>query len=991
MWRLCEKSKGERALRVEGREQPKVYVRMCFSSHVVALGRERNTTIRVDRLFDMLSEEVRLFHGVRDQVEQMQKELKRMQCFLRDAERRQGEDESVRNWISEIKTLAYKAEDVIELYALKAAHGIIYKRVKYLHNVGSEILSINSQISDLTRSLQTYGVNVIRDREDSTFAFERQRELRWAYSHILEEHIVGLDENINQVVGWLVTEDKHCRVVYIYGMGGLGKTTLAKNVYHHDAIRRHFDGFAWAYVSQQCKKRDIWEGILLKLTSPTKEGRDEILKMRDDELAKRLYEVQKEKQCLIILDDIWSNEAWEILRPAFPSENTRSKLVFTSRTTDIALRVDPECLLHKIGYLNEDQSWALFQMKAFPRKDDSEYTISNDLERLGREMVVKCAGLPLAIIVLGGLLATKEDSLSEWKRVHRYLTSHLIRGEVPEIQSKLFDVLDLSYHDLPCQLKLCFLYLSQFPEDSEIPRNKLIRLLVSEGVVSSQYEIERDETMEDIAERYLGNLLSRCMIQVGRMGSTDRIRSYRLHDLMRDLCLTKAKQEDFMHIISGFQEDGRIDAKPVGDVRRLAIFLDQHVNQLIPCNHKSIEKVRSLLYFHENKCRLEGWKSMKKVFENFKLLRVLDLEGIKVKDGNCLPKEVGNLLWLKFLSLKKTYIRILPSSIGNLENLQTLNLQTVNKVTWDSSVQIPNVLWKMRRLRHLYLPKWCGNITDNLQLENLVNLQTLVNFPANKCDVRDLLKLSKLRKLVLNDPRCFQEFSEIFSPQNDKLEYLQSLSLKTEMFAFPKMVIELENLMLGCPSLHKLHIEGRIERLPEVPLFPPHLAKLTLWGSRLLEDPMVMLEKLPNLKFLDGWEMFIGKKMVCSQNGFPQLKFLALRGLPNLEEWTIENQAFPKLYRLAISDCYKLKIVPDGMKFVVSLRELEIRWMPKSFKTRIGNGGEDYDKIQHVPNIAFLDYVCNTRFDNTYQWLSSPDQEVTDSDESACKDNVTDI
>lgn len=335
---------------------------------------ESIVSLAVDRLYDLLIEEFRLLEGVSGQVRKMQVELKRMQCFLRDAERRQQEDESIQNWISEIKIIAYDAEDLVETYALKVAYGRIHKPLErsiHLRKVGSKMLSINSRISDLTRSLQTYGLNMTRDKTDSDFSFERQRQLRWSYSHIVEEYIVGLDDNIKQVVEWLVSKDEHCQVVYICGMGGLGKTTLAKKVYHHDAIRRHFDGFAWAYISQQCKKRDIWEGILIKLTSPTKEERDIILSMRDDELAKRLYKVQQEKGCLIILDDIWSNEAWDILCPAFPLKNTRSKIVFTSRRKDIALHVDPEGLLHEPRFLNEGESWELFQRKAFPRKDYS--------------------------------------------------------------------------------------------------------------------------------------------------------------------------------------------------------------------------------------------------------------------------------------------------------------------------------------------------------------------------------------------------------------------------------------------------------------------------------------------------------------------------------------------------------------------------------------------------------------------------------------------
>jgi hypothetical protein len=580
-------------------------------------------------------------------------------------------------------------------------------------------------------------------------------------------------------------------------------------------------------------------------------------------------------------------------------------------------------------------------------------------------MVAKCAGLPLAIIVLGGLLATKE-TVSEWEMIHKHITSYLIRGEVLERQSRINEVLDLSYHDLPYQLKPCFLYLSQFPEDFEIPKNKLIQLWMAEGFISSQYEIERDETMEDVAERYLGRLISRCMVQVGQIGSTGKIKTCRLHDVMRDMCLSKAKEEHFLSVTGRSQQNSNsindvsstsnvlLGASNTSGVRRVALFLDQYVDNLIPPNKQVNQHLRSLVYIHDKKCRVESWKLLKAVFESFKLLRVLDLEGVKGSKGQLLPKEVGNLFWLKFLSLKRTYLQILPSSLGKLENLQSLNLQTINKVSWDSTVEIPNIIWKLKRLRHLYLPNWCGNVSGILQLENLINLQTLVNFPASKCDVQDLLKLKKLRKLVLNDPRYFQKFAESFRFCNEKLECLESLSLKTDLLSFPDQVVDAEKLVLGCPSLHKLHIEGRMERLPEAQLFSPQLSKLTLWGCKLVEDPMVTLERLPNLKYLSCWEMFVGKKMVCSPNGFPKLEVLVIRGFSNLEEWVVENQAMSFLYRLSISDCNKLKTVPDGLKFVAGLRELEFRWMPKSFKNRLGVAGEDYHKVQHVPSIVFF-------------------------------------
>ena len=212
----------------------------------------------------------------------------------------------------------------------------------------------------------------------------------------------------------------------------------------------------------------------------------------------------------------------------------------------------------------------------------------------------KCAGLPLAIIALGGLLASRV-TYGEWEMVHKYITSYLIRGEALERQSRLAEVLDLSYHDLPYHLKPCFLYLSQFPEDYEIPMKKLIRLLVAEGVVSSDYEVEREETMESVAELYLNNLISRCMVEVGQMGSSGRIKTCRLHDLMREMCLRKARQEGFLHISGSSSTDTGV--KPSGVVRRLAVFLDEQVDHLIPGSQKANKGLRSLLYFHQKRCR----------------------------------------------------------------------------------------------------------------------------------------------------------------------------------------------------------------------------------------------------------------------------------------------------------------------------------------------------------------------------------------------------
>ncbi|RVW81196.1 Disease resistance protein RPP13 [Vitis vinifera] len=217
---------------------------------------------------------------------------------------------------------------------------------------------------------------------------------------------------------------------------------------------------------------------------------EEKKEMREVELGGKLRECLNDKKYLVVMDDVWSIEAWSSLAPIFLSS------------------------VYELPIMDDDESWELFLKKTFGARDNTHVPSSKTLEELGRKIVAKCNGLPLAIVVLGGLLSTKERQ---------------------------------NHHGREC-LKSCFLYCGIFPEDSEIKASKLIHLWIAEGFVQRR----GIEKLEDIAEDYLYELIHRSMVQVARKKANGRVMSCRIHDLLRDLAISEARDaklfEELRHL-----------------------------------------------------------------------------------------------------------------------------------------------------------------------------------------------------------------------------------------------------------------------------------------------------------------------------------------------------------------------------------------------------------------------------------------------------------
>ncbi|KAL0303012.1 UNVERIFIED_CONTAM: putative disease resistance protein [Sesamum radiatum] len=912
---------------------------------------EAAVSFAVETLGNLAIQKVAFLQGVEGQVNWLKDELKRMQSFLKDAAEKQINNVSIRDWISEIRELAQDAEDVINSFILKVetprrSRGLLGRcacfpeHVYHLDQLGQEIENIRDRLQAIESSRKRYGIEDLGG--GTTLLMPRRSEVvekRQLSPWQRDKDVVGLEEDVEQILQRAVVQEwEDLSVATIVGMGGLGKSTLAREVYNHPDLVARFECRAWVVVSREFNPKEIMKSLMLQLVEQQKQREIlEIMEKSDlQNIMHMLHQQLMGKRFFIVLDDIWQEEAWESLSGAFPCQDRASRLLLTSRNRDIPKHAR---YVHDLQLLDPDKSWQLFLKKAFINNTDGK--CPKDLENIGREILRKCNGLPLAITVVGGVLVKQRQSESEWERVLNGLNSHLGRSG-----SSVSAILELSYQDLPPQLKSCFLCLGFFKEDAVIRVTKLVNLWIAEGLVSQ--EGEETEMLEEIARSYLDELINRNMVQVKEWGKFDRVKNCYVHDLLRKLSITKAKEEINFEIL----RQGKSQ------------HLDKPRHRAIYCGtesfiHSPSTRLRSLFVHGAGKVydSPSYWKS-------FGLLKVLDFEDFDLKN---LPDTIGALTLLRYLGLRNTKIKELPSSLGRLKNLEVLDIAKNN------GMEVPDILWKMASLRHLYMSEIRCQLP--LRIDTLNNLQTLTWVPADSCTLEHLPHMTSLRKLGI-ELRINSDVGKLCTALA-VLENLVCLKLRgPDSLCTPS----LDRLSL-LHSLTQLKLDVFMTKLPDATNFPPNLSYLSLHGTLLEEDPMPVLQELPKLLYLKMFDAYYGEVMEISQKGFPKLKLLSLHCLLELRNIEVGRGAMPELKRLEIYKCPHLESLPKELRFMTSLQELK---MVTTTEIVSKLQGVDSHTISSIPslNLVGLSYhscfvISKRRFiDGVSRWIKSTVEEV---------------
>ncbi|XP_039158296.1 putative disease resistance protein RGA3 [Eucalyptus grandis] len=892
--------------------------------------------------------EIQLVRGARHELDSLKDTVKTIRAVLLDAEKQQWHNHQVKLWLERLRDVLYDVHELLDDVATEDLRrkvipgNKISKVVRVFFSKSNQLahhLKVANEIQKLRKRLD----RIANDKKfhleqhliEETMAIVRGKKLEISTP---DEQIIGRKKDKEKIKQLLFDSSSSDSVsfVSIVGKGGLGKTALSRLVYNDGEVEKHFDLKMWVCVS------DVFDvNLIIKEILKSANYQDHENKPLDQlELQRLLRETLGKEKYLLVLDDIWNEDRlkWLVLGDWLKGGEWGSKILVTTRSHTVAKVTNENSAIYDLEGLTTDKSWDLFREVAFGERQAS---VDQRLEEMGRDIVRKCARVPLAIRTIGSLLYGKKED--QW---NRYRVKEL--PEIPEIDAVdngIMQVLKFSYDHLPSCLKHCFAYCSLFPKDHIYKKETMMPLWVAQGFIESR---NGEDNLEEVADNYLSKLICRSFLDAIRKDDNGEVLLFKMHDLMHDLAQKVAGVECKIVNFKGGDNDGRI--RHVSFISK--IFSEEKLLSLLKTS-----KLRTFLY-------LKGESSIfnsPKVFSKCRHCRAL---GLCKMDIPLPPSSFGKLKQLRLLYIfTNQSIEILPDSITDLVNLQFLKLFRCENLKI-----FPRDLRKLVNLRHLSI-QMCFSLSHLPPLSELPSLRTL-----------SLMGLHALKFIQqTSDP----EQSNTICPFFPSLESLVLFNCKgligwwekrQVMEAYQKHM--LDNPQSSFPKLRSVEIK----RCPDLNFEPPFpqveclkidstkmLEKQLLTNSNCLSEPVVgstfiRFSKLKHLDLSDrdlvssiletllllasnlesmrlhGWNQWGLSGAMEDLSSLPIRRCEGLDLSCQEDDQGIEWQFLTKLRVLKIS-CIDWVTLPEWIRHVMTLQSLEISECKKlrSLPEWIGN------------------------------------------------------
>ncbi|PHT58627.1 putative disease resistance protein RGA4 [Capsicum baccatum] len=779
---------------------------------------------------------------------------------------------------------------------------------------------------------------------------------------LTEPEVYGRDKEEDQIVKILINNvnvAQELPVFPIVGMGGLGKTTLAQMIFNDERVTNHFNPKIWVCVSDDFDEKRLIKTIV---------GNIERSSLDVGDLAssqKKLQELLNGKRYLLVLDDVWNDdpEKWAKIRAVLKTGARGASVLATTRLEKVGSIMGTLQPYH-LSNLSQHDGLLLFMQCAFGQQRGA----NPNLVAIGKEIVKKCGGVPLAAKTLGGLLRFKRKE-SEWEHVRDNEIWSL-----PQDESSILPALRLSYHHLPLDLRQCFAYCAVFPKDTKMVKENLITLWMGHGFLLSKVNLE----LEDVGNEVWNELCLRSFFQEIEVKSGKTY--FKMHDLIHDLAtslfsasssssnIREINVKGYMHMTSiGFTE-----VVPSYSPSLLKKFASLRVLNL---SYSKLEQLPSsigdLVHLRYLDLSRNNFHSLPERLCKLQNLQTLDLHNCY--SLSCLPKKTSKLGSLRNLLLDDCPLTSMPPRIGLLTHLKTLGCFIVGRA---KEVKVIEALKPHRNLKHLeiiafggfHFPNWINHSVlekvVSIKIKICKNCLCLPPFGELPCLESLELQYGSVEVEFVEEDDVHSRFNTRRFPSLKRLRIwffcnLRGLMKEVGEEKFPMLE---DMAILHCPvfifptlsSVKKLEVHGHTNATGLSSI--SNLSTLTSLrigaNYEATSLPEEMFKSLTNLEYLSIFEFNYLTELPTSLASLSALKRIQIENCDALESLPEQGlECLTSLTELFVKYCRMLKSLPEGLQHLTALTKLGVTGCPEVEKRCDKELGEDWHKISHIPNL----------------------------------------